>query len=360
MNHPNPLTTARPRLADTVAKSEPLARRPLRISPWVAMSLLQKAIRRGHEGLALHAAATLIENSPERLWRRCGGIAYEDVGLADIETLSLVTAALAGKKFRETIGGEWPVASFIVSRMARAPKCRSSDDLLMCAELHPAYQRIRDQLASARTQELLEIAIGAGDLLESAIALWYAIGTDRRPTRHLHPRGGNPSTAFDLLRESGYSPALVDIAQEGFRKTGEVLSPFVVLLSDQGLTGDTKVSDDPFPPEMMIGDVPGWTYDMYSREGRAALGAFIAGPSETARWVRAHIPPSQQVNFLGGNVFRVEGGLVRRRLCWSTADELRRLVDIACQGPYCLDATEVLQLMRADIPLLNEVRADVC
>ena len=32
---------------------------PLNVSPWIAMSLLQKAIRRGQEHLALRAAATL-------------------------------------------------------------------------------------------------------------------------------------------------------------------------------------------------------------------------------------------------------------------------------------------------------------
>jgi hypothetical protein len=205
MTKSNPLCIARQLLTDTVARSEPRTPWPLNISPWIAMSLLQKAIRRGHEDLALQVAATLLENSPERLWRRCGSIAFEEIGLADVETLSLVTAALAGKRFRATIGGEWPVASYIVSRMARATKCRAADDLLMSSELHPAYQRMRDGLASARTQDLLDIAIGPGELSDRAIALWYAIGTDRRPTRHLRPRRGDPSVVFDLLRESGYA-----------------------------------------------------------------------------------------------------------------------------------------------------------
>ncbi|MFP6870850.1 MAG: hypothetical protein VCE91_16225 [Nitrospinota bacterium] len=42
----------------------------LRISPWVAMSLMQKGIRRGRTDLALGAAATLLEVSPQRLWRK--------------------------------------------------------------------------------------------------------------------------------------------------------------------------------------------------------------------------------------------------------------------------------------------------
>lgn len=79
---------------------------PLRISPWVAMSLMQKAIRRGRTDLALGAAATLLEGSPPRLWRRLCVTAYEDVGVGDFETVALVTAGLIGKTWRAEVGGE--------------------------------------------------------------------------------------------------------------------------------------------------------------------------------------------------------------------------------------------------------------
>ena len=151
---------------------------------------------------------------------------------------------------------------------------------------------------------------------------------------------------------------MVEIAHEGFRKTGEVLCPFVALLCPLHQHETAIIEDDAFPPEVMIGNVPGWAYDVYSREGRAALASFIDCRTETARRVRDHIPLRQRVTFLGGVVFRVEGGLVRKRLRWKTADELRRMVDIECNGPHCRDATEVLQLMKADIPVLNGVRSE--
>ncbi len=79
---------------------------PLAISPFSTMSLLQKSVRRGREGFALRAAAIPLVNDPNRLWRRCGVIAFEDVGLASIDTIGLVTAALGGKRMRATLGGE--------------------------------------------------------------------------------------------------------------------------------------------------------------------------------------------------------------------------------------------------------------
>jgi len=142
-----------------------------------------EAIRRGGRELAQRAAATLLLIAPDRLWRRCGAAAFEEIGVADLETVSLVTAALAGKRYRATIGGDWKVASFIVDRMAKAPKCRAADDLLLTADSHPMFSRARIDLATKSTSELIRIATGDAALPVRALATWYAVGT--------HPRKQN-------------------------------------------------------------------------------------------------------------------------------------------------------------------------
>jgi hypothetical protein len=356
MNGPDILSAARQQLADAVSKSQPATCDPLSITPWIAMSALQKAIRRGQDGLAQRAAATLLSTSPERLWRRCGCIAFEDVGIADFDTVAVVTAALAGKRFRATLGGEWVVASYIVSRMAESIKCRASDDLLLAVENHPTFEHARAEFVSCSTNELIRIATGTEPLPIRALALWYGIGTDRRPSPRLQPRRGDPTAMFDALCEAGIPPTVVEVAHQGYRKVGEVLCPFVALLCSLRQQEPATTEDDEFPPEAMVGEVPGWSLDVYSRPGRAALQAFINGQTETAHWVRAHIPTQQRVGFLGGIVFRVEGGAVKSRLRWPTGDELRRQVDTECNGPDCHDATEILGLIKADIPALNRVR----
>jgi hypothetical protein len=284
---------------------------------------------------------------------------FEDIGVADLGTVALVTAALAGKRLRGSLGGEWQVASFLVSRLADAVKCRAADDLLLAAENYPGLEHARLAFAFRSTDHLIRIATGADPLPIRALATWFALGTDRRRSPRLPSRRGDPGAVFNALRETDIPAGVVEIAREGFRKTGEVLCPFVALLwplrQDQAAT----IENDNFLPEVMIGDVPGWAYDLYSREGRAALARFIEGRTEAARWVNEHIPPRQRVGFLGGIVFRLEGGCVRSRLRWSTGDELRRLVDIECNGPHCPDATEILELMRTDIPALNTVRAEL-
>lgn len=78
MNGPIILNNAREQLADEIFSYREQKPAPLKISPWLAMSLLQKAIRRGESELAQHAAATLLLTAPDRLWRRCGAAAFED------------------------------------------------------------------------------------------------------------------------------------------------------------------------------------------------------------------------------------------------------------------------------------------
>jgi hypothetical protein len=75
MNGPEILHLIRHDLQGAVARQlSPPTPRPIQVSPWLAMSVLQKAIRRGRQDLALRAAATLLRDAPEKLWRQyCHG-----------------------------------------------------------------------------------------------------------------------------------------------------------------------------------------------------------------------------------------------------------------------------------------------
>lgn len=362
MNQSRSLPSAHDALGVAIAELPIQSFAPLQISPWLAMSVLQKAIRRGEEQVALRAAARLLQISPPRLWRRCAAIAFEDVGVADLETISLVVAAVRSKSDRSKLGGEWRVASSIVSRMVKAQKCRSADDLLISADQHPDFAQARRELATKPIGVLCEKMASADHIVERAIALWYAVGTNRWSAPHLVPRIGQRDRAFDHLAELGVPRDLVAVCQDGFRRTGEALAPFVALLSlaqDRPSSRSRNLVSDELPPTTICGDVPSWAFDAYSREGRTALKAYISGDSPTARWVRQRIPAGRRINFVGAILFRVEGGLVRSRVRWAGADELRRLADVECQGVPLHEAEEILRLMSIDIPALNEARCGV-
>jgi hypothetical protein len=356
----NPDFFARPReraQRSAGEEHEPAEYQPFDISPWLAMSLMQKAIRRGRAPIALRAAATLLRDSPDRLWRRCGVTAFEDIGVADLEVVAAVTAALAGKTHRARIGGEWPVARTIVSKMAQATKCRAADDLLTAAEGHPDLELARRHLWQRPTTELLQLALGTGPLPERAIALWYVLGTNPR-TCKMRERRGEPQIAFDAMRRAGLPEPMVTTASEAFRKLRDPLCAAIPLLQPLRFEKPATIAGDPFVPETLIGEVPSWAYDVHTREGRTALQRFLKGNSETARWVRARVRTDSQIKFLGSVVFRIEGGLVRSRLRWQTGDALRDLVDHGCGGRQGV-ASEILELMRRDLSALNEARAEV-
>jgi len=334
-----------------------LSVRPLQISPWLAMSLLQKSIRRGEVGFALSAAATLLSSAPDKLWRRLRVAAYEDIGLADLEAVSLALAGTSSKRTRMALGGNWRVASFLAMRLANAKKCRSADDLLMTLLDHPAYQHDRLRLTFQTTSDLMKVASGNDDIVTRAIALCYALGTDRWNPNSLRQRKGHPAYCFSQMLDDGFPHCVLELAQRGFNGVREPLPVLMSLLSREcpGLSHCSCEADE-FPETVMIGDVPGWAVDQYTRKGKEALRRFLQSDTATAAWVRRNVLQRQQLRFLGGIVFRAEGGLLKDRMRWPLGDRLREQMDIEANGCGVAAAAEPLALMRNDLSSLNEER----
>jgi hypothetical protein len=358
IDHRDILASFRNELASHLARFAPLPVEPLPVSPWVAMSLLQKAVRRGRADLAISAAATLLVNDPDRLWRRLGGIAFEDIGLGDPCTVGLVSAALAGKRVRADLGGEWRVASWLVQRLCASPKCRATDDLLMAVEALPSLAHQRRTFADLTHDQLRQVIGGRVSLHERALALIYLAGTDAKPNPALRSRRGEPAQAFDVLDECGVAPTLIEISREGYRRTREALCLLLPLLAAE--RDDTPTfTDDPLPPESMAGPVPGWALDAYNREGKEAIRRFLGTRAGMANWARAHLPQAQRLPVTARVLFHVEGGLLVNRRRTALADDLRRTNEEEASGGSPDAIRAAMAMMRDDLPLLNAIRAKV-
>lgn len=332
-------------------------RQPTTLSPWVAMSLLQKAVRRGRSDLALRAAATLLRDAPDRLWRRLGVIAFEDVGLGSLPTLGLTVAALKGKRFRLAVGGDWPVASLIVTELCAARKSRAADELLMAIETLPHLGQQRRDFAAMTNARLRLLALTTTDLHHRALALTYILGTDK-PGHPLPAHRGEQALAVDLLDELGVAPTTLAICREGVKKTGEALPLLVALLAlENGLRADP--TDDPMPPEVLIGDLPTWALDQFTREGKDALTRLLATNSGVASMAAALVPKSERLRFVGRLLFRVEGSLLSNRVGGDLSDRLHAQQTFETLGVDPRHAPQALDLMREDLPLLNCIRAAV-
>lgn len=359
------LRNAQPELAGLLAgrlsaTPEP---QPLEISEWLAMSLLQKSIRRGETGHALRAAATLLRDAPDRLWKRLAVAVFEDIGLGSLNLIMPTLIGTSGKGARKSFGGEWVVVSALVERMAAARKDRGADDLLMTVISHPRYEADRLSLTYRTHRELMEIVAGDGDLITRAIALFYLTGTDRCPVPTMRTRRGSYAFALEMMEQTGFPFCVLEIARRGISRMREPLPIFVALLSrevprrQEGFQPTEK--DDDFLPTIMVGDVPGWSLDWYTRPGRVSLRAFLRHDTPTGRWLKANVASRDRAEVLGGLVFRAEGGLLRRRLQWPTGEYLRKVMEVEAVGYGITDASEVLDLLRNDLPLLTEERRHV-
>ena len=110
---------------------------PLQVSPWVG----DERVAEGYPTRPVQRCASLLRDAHNRLWRRIGCVAAEDIGLDNLDAVGVATAALAGKQLRSKMSWDCAVACAVILQLSRAPKCRPADDLLMVCELHPAYAK---------------------------------------------------------------------------------------------------------------------------------------------------------------------------------------------------------------------------
>jgi len=330
---------------------------PLPVSPWVAMSAMQKGIRRGDVDLATRAAATLLKSDPAKLWRRLVGIVFEDVGLGSLETVRLVTAA-TDRSARQQFGGDWAVSSLLVERMCAAPKCRATDDLFLTISHHHELAELRASLAGVDLTEHLSRISERGALLGASLSVLHASGV--RWTGQVPGQASDAKSAFAAMRSEGADHSIVALASQGFRVTREALPPLLPLLSLARSFGDRTTQDDEFP-SVVVGrnGLPTYVYDAFSWEGKAALSRFLKRDTATGRWLRKHITAERRFSVLAGGLFRIDGGLVRQRVMWPCAMTLRWLADSGYHSMKLSDPAAFLDMIRADLPTIDEERADV-
>src|SRR5580692_8157195 len=127
---------------------------PLQCDRWTASSALQKAIRRGEIEMAQSAALALFGDDRAGAWRRMIGIAYEDIGVGDIDALIETVAACTSSEWRSQQGNA-RVLAYLARRLAEAPKDRSADYLMWAASDHEGLGEARETCRRASINDRL-------------------------------------------------------------------------------------------------------------------------------------------------------------------------------------------------------------
>ncbi len=348
-------------LADAVRQHEPKHPiQPLPIDRYVAMSALQKAVRRGRTDLALRSAATLLETSPRALWRRLGVIAFEDVGVADIDVVGWTVIAMGDASLRRKLGGDWRVAAALKCKMCETSMDRSADDLVMPVEGADWLDEDRLAIADLPLDERIRIAADEKTSLERAgLAAWLAIGTDKIAGKNLPEVSGCRDSYFDGLIEAGVPGTVVEISRLGLKRTGCILAAFTPLLYRARGTTAHPVKDDDLPEEALISEVPGWVYDIHTRTGLSAFSRYLRQSTRMRVFLDENaIGDAPRHRIVGSLVFRMESGLGVRRLQWPEAMRLKRQADLMRDGLPNAHIDEGLSILRDEIDLLNQCRAE--
>jgi len=158
------------------------------------------------------------------------------------------------------------------------------------------------------------------------------------------------------MKAAGMGSSTGELAEIGWRRTREVICMFIPLLEAEFKGSSHSDVQVPLTEGELVDDVPCFAYDGFVREGRAALARFLGRPSETSRWIAANVPRAGQMHVVASLLFRIEGGEVNIRRRWPLADKLRYQADLECHGFGVRAVGDLLEMLRHDLPILNEER----
>jgi hypothetical protein len=348
-------------LSEALAKAEKLTRPdPLPTDRYVALSALQKAIRRGEEDLALTAAMNLMIGGPQAIWRRLAIIAFEDIGVANIDVVGWATVVIGDRELRARLGGEWKVMEFLVRALCRSAKNRATDELTYLIEHSPALADVRDELPGLSLRWRIAAATDTRSCISvRALATWFSIGTDRITSSALAPVPGCLENTFGALRDAGCPGTAVEIGRMGLKRTGCILAAMLPSLYWLRGTGEYSVEDDLILPETKIGPVPSWVFDMHTRSGLAAFGLYRRRSARMRAYLTEHADPSANLTrLIGYLVFAIESGLLRKRMIWPEGVRLRMAADLVQPGLPPEVVPDAFAILRDEIDLLNRCRAE--
>nr|WP_321454609.1 hypothetical protein [uncultured Cohaesibacter sp.] len=338
-----------PALGDPHAVPDPLPH-PLSSGRGQAVSLLRKAISRGHVDLVGRAAAALWHQSPDLLRCQIALAAFADIGVGDLPALAFVASALTDRGICRTFEEDWSILGPVLDCLCSTSKSQSASDLLALLKHWSELEGERQRVSSLPTDGLDRLMVSDLDLMVRGFILLECL------------KRGHQSFAFDLLSDIGVAPTMRTIAKEGFRQTGSIFPLLVALLTLQnGLREETR--PDPLMGTRWIGKVPCWTLDGSTAIGRQALRQLAQSNTGLGYWLREAVPPHKQLSCLVHLLRHVEGNLCLCRMDGPLATNLKRK---AQREALRLNLTSIssdriaqaLPLMRQAIPILNEMREE--
>jgi hypothetical protein len=328
---------------------------------WIALSSLQKSIRRGAVEPAL-AAAEVLWGEPSRLLDRLLVISLEDIGVGDPKVLRDVIELTTDRVWRRKLPDKGREVTFgLVERMCAATKSRFSDEILAIAQLEPALGAVRAELAMVSTEQLADGIAISDDIGTRALAFWFLAGTARYPMDDVPRRQGDLAAVWEAARDLGVPADMLDLLNRAARRMPWPLAVLLPLAYVSKANGKPTQLAQAAPFEIWRG-VPLYALDQFTRRGRVAIGRWFAGCRELQEILQAAAPMPAWPKITRYVVFAVESQVCSRHLMWpEQRDVLRRSMQAELTGrrlhAEAVDA--LLACAKANLPRLNDHRRQV-
>ncbi len=339
---------------------------PLTIDVRLASSALQKAIRRGNAAEALSCTRLLVDNDPQRLWRRLAVIAMEDVGIGDFDVVSNTIYASRSKVWRDKQGGDWHVASYLVPRLCAAPKSRGTDDLGLVVEFHPDFEEARAELACAPQASLCDlVADPSQPIAVRSLAALYLAGTDRWSVRALPHRRGHIRVLLELYGHIGVPDYVCEAIDGGTKKERGALPVNLGLMWLQGAASTSRHIRDERACLTHLGVIDGISseaYDLHTQLGRRALAYFSKACVPVREYLLRFVHERDVYKLLVALAWQGESSLLDQRLVYDGSEvifEMAKVATVAINGFPAERADEAIDLMRRHLADLHQARLRV-
>lgn len=309
---------------------------------WLAMSCLQKSIRRGLPEVATAYADRMWDVSKSYLLYRLSIVALEDIGIANFPLVNSFLATEIKKDKIEQAGGKEYVLQ-VVADMANSPKDRSACDLTWLAS---------GSLGGEPSSEL-------SPLLEEVRSNWKVLGGKILKQDGVDIEKHDPESLAEHVKLVGASDeaTLATLYGAKIQREPHCLAIGICerLMKDEEeinmgkwRTGD--VINMPTQPDCYYHDEQAQTLwlnhgvDGHTREGQKALYA----------WLRMH--PSYNFPIAKHLLFRVEGGEVSHRLFYPSAVNIMHWANAHHPELYGQDAVDGIKAFKQEFQSYEELR----
>ena len=334
---------------------------PLACDPWVASSLLQKAIRRGDADLAERAAVTLYRRRGSGIWRRFQIIAFEDVGIGSVEAVVEATAIGSDPNLRSGVNGDNRALRYVARLLADAPKDRSADFLIWGAHSEAASGDVQRKVGVMTLSQRLDAVSDAhATIWDRAVAAYYASGVEWGDEKRIGE--GDIARLMQTFRDLGAPPELLTATRIAAQVTKEpivIMAPLLWVAASAGPT--PKVFDCVMPPYLMLGDIPSYALDRHTSAGKHSIQRLIRENAAIRAVLATHVAEfrSNEAGYVAA--FYADASPVSRRYDWHGSADIERVgveFDMIDVGVPLDGVPAVIDVFRDNLDHLDAIRAE--